>query len=188
MEWQHGAPIELGDLIGVWFAVQVGAFRGQPEKAWVEQAGERLVYEPFEDGLARWYAGVRQDVASTRERWDELMALTGFEDAFVVQLRNGRRELMASADEVVVHQAEPKIVRADMTGTWHIAIAKYYGTVPSRDVASLLFKAAHWGVRSVELSGQTTYMSRSVLDLADAEMLLEEIRAEGFVNATIVQE
>ena len=188
MEWQHGAPIELGDLIGVWFAVQVGAFRGQPEKAWVEQAGERLVYEPFEDGLARWYAGVRQDVASTRERWDELMALTGFEDAFVVQLRNGRRELMASADEVVVHQAEPKIVRADMTGTWHIAIAKYYGTVPSRDVASLLFKAAHWGVRSVELSGQTTYMSRSVLDLADAEMLLKEIRAEGFVNATIVQE
>ena len=32
MEWQHGAPIELGDLIGVWFAVQVGAFGDSPRK------------------------------------------------------------------------------------------------------------------------------------------------------------
>ena len=55
----------------------------------MEKAGERLVFEPFADGLARWYAGVRQDEASTWERWNELRNLSGFEDAFVVQLRNG---------------------------------------------------------------------------------------------------
>ena len=55
-------------------------------------------------------------------------------------------------------------------------IARYYGTVPSKDVASLLFKAADWGVRSVELFGQTTYFSRTVQDLAEAERLLKEFR------------
>ena len=32
VNWEHGAPIVLGDLMGSWFAVQVGAFRGQPRK------------------------------------------------------------------------------------------------------------------------------------------------------------
>ena len=213
VNWEHGAPIELGDLMGSWFAVQVGAFRGQPEKDWVEKAGERLVFEPFADGLARWYAGVRQDEASTWERWNELRNLSGFEDAFVVQLRNGGRELMAAAEEdaapqarsnpsvaestapqqpqesqAAVKEAKSRIGKTQRTGSWHIDIAKYYGTVPSRDVAALLFKAADWGVSSVELLGQTTYMSRSIDDLADAEILLTKIQSEGFVNATIVEE
>ena len=213
VNWEHGAPIELGDLMGSWFAVQVGAFRGQPERDWVEKAGERLVYEPFDDGLARWYAGVRQDEASTWERWNELRNLTGFEDAFVVQLRNGGRELMVAAEAVANPQAssdpsvaestepqqpqksqaaaqksKPTFGKTQRTGSWHIDIAKYYGTVPSRDVAALLFKAADWGVSSVELLGQTTYMSRSVDDLTDAETLLAKVQSEGFVNATIVEE
>jgi hypothetical protein len=71
---------------------------------------------------------------------------------------------------------------------WHIDIAKYYGTVPSRDVATLLFKAADWGVRSVQLFGQTTYFTRSFNDLGEAERLLEGIQSEGFLNATLVEE
>ena len=80
------------------------------------------------------------------------------------------------------------MVNAGETVTWHVDIAKYYGTVPSKDVASLLFKAADWGVRSVQLFGQTTYFTRSMDDLGEAERLLAAIRSEGFTNATLVQE
>ena len=234
--WSHGAPVALGDLRGTWYAVQVGAFRGVPEKEWIEQAGERLIYEPFPDGLARWYAGVRQDRASSESKKEELLAFDAFADAFVVRLRNGVREVMrpgeTEAEDVPLSpespaltdvneeleraedptaltgenqpgvtpgqtvpetQASPALVASSINTSptvtmWHIDIAKYYGTVPSRDVATLLFKAADWGVRSVQLFGQTTYFTRSFNDLGEAERLLEGIQSEGFLNATLVEE
>ena len=230
--WSHGAPVALGNLRGTWYAVQVGAFRGTPEKEWIEQAGERLIYEPFPDGLARWYAGVRQDMQASKSRKDELQEYDAFADAFVVRLRDGVREVVTpeevnreegaletvdAAPEVAVTsaseenaesdtsdeesetlervetKASPALVASDVvdageTATWHVDIAKYYGTVPSKDVASLLFKAADWGVRSVQLFGQTTYFTRSMDDLGEAERLLAAIRSEGFTNATLVQE
>ncbi|MGB1099815.1 MAG: hypothetical protein ACPGYS_02785 [Flavobacteriales bacterium] len=230
--WSHGAPVALGNLRGTWYAVQVGAFRGTPEKEWIEQAGERLIYEPFPDGLARWYAGVRQDRLASTSRKEELQEYDAFADAFVVRLRDGVREVVtpeevsreeyaletldaapeaaaSSASEEnaeletsdeesetfgrVETQASPALVASDVvdageTATWHVDIAKYYGTVPSKDVASLLFKAADWGVRSVQLFGQTTYFTRSMDDFGEAERLLAAIRSEGFTNATLVQE
>ena len=259
--WSHGAPVALGNLRGTWYAVQVGAFRGTPDKEWIEQAGERLIYEPFPDGLARWYAGVRQDRQASVSRKEELQEYNAFADAFVVRLRDGVREVMtpeevgreedslawtqsqtqgqaaqdnrlpsttsdlepessensdaapevgaslgseenaelerseeeSEALERVETQASPALAASGMvdageTATWHVDIAKYYGTVPAKDVASLLFKAADWGVRSVQLFGQTTYFTRSMDDLAEAERLLAAIRAEGFINATLVQE
>ena len=92
--WSHGAPVALGNLRGTWYAVQVGAFRGTPEKEWIEQAGERLIYEPFPDGLARWYAGVRQDRQASVSRKEELQEYNAFADAFVVRLRDGVREVV----------------------------------------------------------------------------------------------
>jgi hypothetical protein len=242
--------------MGTWYAVQVGAFRGAPQKEWIEQAGERLVYEPFPDGLARWYAGVRQDHASAKARWEELRQFAPFTDAFVVRLRNGEREVIRpgenpdEAAEVEMAQAETQgapspsaqedvqdagdasareesggdavgvpneadaasqrsaqditrpaetVPSAEVGATlafpspsvavsWHIDISRYYGTVPSSDVAALLFKAADWGVRSVELFGQTTYSSRSYTDLAEAERVLADVKREGFVNAKLVKE
>ena len=262
--WEHGAPVELGNLLGTWYAVQVGAFRGQPKKEWIEKAGERLVYEPFPDGLARWYAGVRQDEASAWERWEELKSFEPFADAFVVRLRNGEREVIRPGEPEgaaeAVAEGDSEVTR-DLTGDsledtdprkpqtengletaptalenpalestglaqteaarpeedpvpaesqiavasaeigaslaqaselepsrWHIDISKYYGTVPSKDVAALLIRAADWGVRSVELFGQTTYSTRSFEDLAEAERVLEEVRREGFTHAQLVKE
>jgi len=281
--WKHGAPVELGNLIGTWYAVQVGAFRGEPEKEWIEMAGERLVYEPFPDGLARWYAGVRQDEGSARNRQQELVNFAPFQDAFVVRLRNGEREVIRPGEdnssgeesdaelaghavpEDAVHVSEARTElrqaletgpgqasdsegdseetrrgegttqgagtygageaagessdvaiaedertpaeaypsreraaalalqaanspSADRPSSWHIDIAKYYGTVPSKDVASLLFRAADWGVKSVEIFGQTTYYSKSFNDLGQAEEVLESVRREGFLNARLVKE
>jgi len=254
--WEHGAPVELGNLMGTWYAVQVGAFRGAPQKEWIEQAGERLVYEPFPDGLARWYAGVRQDHASAKARWEELRQFAPFADAFVVRLRNGQREVIRPGDnpddasvieladgtlqgdvatsaknnaeeapgedvpdesgkggDGIRNEANASSVQSDVNvrqpaeampsaevgaslalpsrgvaAAWHIDISRYYGTVPSRDVAALLFKAADWGVRSVELFGQTTYFSRTFTDLGEAERVLAEVKREGFVNAKLVKE
>ena len=68
---------------------------------------------------------------------------------------------------------------------WHVAIATYSGNVPSNEVAAFLINSAEWGVRSVELFGQTTYFSRSFVDLKDAQEMLSSIQSEGFSQARI---
>ena len=68
---------------------------------------------------------------------------------------------------------------------WHVAIATYSGNVPSNEVAAFLINSAEWGVRSVELFGQTTYFSRSFVDLKDAQEMLSSVQSEGFSQARI---
>jgi hypothetical protein len=68
---------------------------------------------------------------------------------------------------------------------WHVVIATYNGKVPSNEVAAFLINSAEWGVRSVELFGQTTYSSRSFVDLKDAQEMLTNIQSEGFDQARI---
>ena len=68
---------------------------------------------------------------------------------------------------------------------WHVAIATYSGNVPSNEVAAFLINSAEWGVRSVELFGQTTYFSRSFVDLKDAQEMLSSVKSEGFSQARI---
>ena len=72
--------------------------------------------------------------------------------------------------------------------SWHIDISKYYGTVPSSHVATLLFRSADWGVRSWTMRGQTTYYTKSFDDLQEAQAVLEEVRREGFINAELVED
>lgn len=226
-EWLHGAPVELGNLAGTWYAVQVGAFRGLPTSDWVDMAGEQLVFEKFEDGLARWYAGVRASRVKASDRLAELKQLAPFQDAFLVQLSGGERVVLGpdepfveesklnvngfapaqtaetKQEEVVNTQTEepPKPSRAEAVAfpqesptqqqtsalTWHIDIARYFGRVPSAEVAVLLLRSRDWGVRSVEVMGQTTYFSRSFEDLAEARAILEETFREGFVDAVLVE-
>ena len=68
---------------------------------------------------------------------------------------------------------------------WHVVIATYDGRVPSNEVAAFLINSAEWGVRSVELFGQTSYFSRSFVDLKDAQEMLANVQAEGFAQARI---
>ena len=68
---------------------------------------------------------------------------------------------------------------------WHVAIATYNGQVPANEVAAFLIKSAEWGVRSVELFGQTTYYSRSFVDLKEAQQMLMDVQSEGFAQAQI---
>ena len=229
-KWLFGAPVELGNLVGTWYAVQVGAFRGLPKADWIDMAGEQLVFEKFEDGLARWYAGVRASREKASGRLAELKQLAPFQDAFLVQLSGGERLVLGPDEPVVQKEADPnatrnapaqpseteqeemanpqavtlpEMVRTETAAspqespvkrkkttpsTWHIDIARYFGRVPSGEVAVLLLRSRDWGVRSVEVMGQTTYFSRSFVDLAEAKAILEETFKEGFVDAVLVEE
>lgn len=209
--WVHGRPVELGELVGSWYAVQVGAFRGEPEKPWVESAGERLVFEAFEDGLKRWYAGVREDRSLAEARLAELRSRPDFADAFLVRLSEGRREPATPTNVSEARNAgeetatagpeahptssqstavaDPRRVRVnDASVTWHVDIAKYFGTVPAGEVAVLLLRSGDWGVRNWTLQGQTTYFTRSFDNLEEATRVLEEIQSEGFVGAELVRD
>jgi hypothetical protein len=193
-------------------------------------AGEQLVFEKFEDGLARWYAGVRASREKASGRLAELKQLAPFQDAFLVQLSGGERLVLGPDESVVQKEADPnatrnataqaseteqeemanpqavtlpEMVRTETAAspqespvkrkkttpsTWHIDIARYFGRVPSGEVAVLLLRSRDWGVRSVEVMGQTTYFSRSFVDLAEAKAILEEAFKEGFVDAVLVED
>ena len=87
------------------------------------------------------------------------------------------------ADQVMDANEPPEDSKSSTL--WHVAIAKYNSTVPSDEVAAFLIKSAEWGVRSVELVGQTTYYSRSFVDLKEAQEMLFNVQAEGFSQARI---
>lgn len=205
-EWPHGEPVPLGELSGTWFAVQLGAFRGSPDSQWIESAGERLVFETFDDGLSRWYSAVHQNREVVRRALTKFRQLPDFSDAFMVVLRDGQREAIRSMDDEMTYQGSVPLPEASPmpTGddaaptasvspttagmTWRVDIAKYFGTVPGQDVAVLLLRSADWGVKSWTVKGQTTYCSRSFSDWEEAQLVLAEVRKEGFDGATLVQE
>ncbi|MDA0902723.1 MAG: hypothetical protein O3B70_00135 [Bacteroidetes bacterium] len=207
-EWPHGEPVPLGELQGTWFAVQLGAFRGFPKSDWIELAGERLVFERFDDGLSRWYAAVHESREFVRGAWTRFRQQAQFSDAFMVVLREGQREAIGVMDDEMTYQGnaplegknpasypgEDEVVekKEDFPKTenitWRVDIAKYFGTVPGQEVAVLLLRSADWGVRSWTVKGQTTYCSRSFSDWEEAQLILAEVRQEGFEGATLVQE
>jgi hypothetical protein len=184
----------------------LGAFRGSPDSHWIESAGERLVFESFDDGLSRWYAAVNQNREVVRSAWTRFRQRPDFSDAFMVVLRDGRRESIRSMDDEMTYQGSVPLPEASPmpTGddaaptasvsptnegmTWRVDIAKYFGTVPGQDVAVLLLRSADWGVKSWTVKGQTTYCSRSFSDWEEAQLVLAEVRKEGFDGATLVQE
>ncbi|MEY3009974.1 MAG: hypothetical protein RLZZ314_616 [Bacteroidota bacterium] len=207
-DWPHGEPVPIGELRGTWFAVQLGAFRGSPDSHWIESAGERLVFESFDDGLSRWYAAVNQNREVVRSAWTRFRQRPDFSDAFMVVLRDGRRESMRSMDDEMTYQGTaPHLDSSHLSTvehvgaaptasvsftpegiTWRVDIAKYFGTVPGQDVAVLLLRSADWGVKSWTVKGQTTYCSRSFSDWEEAQQVLEDVRQEGFEGATLVQD
>ena len=95
---------------------------------------------------------------------------------------------MVRTETVALPQESPVKRKKTTPSSWHIDIARYFGRVPSGEVAVLLLRSRDWGVRSVEVMGQTTYFSRSFVDLAKAKAILEETFKEGFVDAVLVEE
>ena len=83
-----------------------------------------------------------------------------------------------------VEDGQPQMAPSVAT-MWHVAIQTYNDGVPAHEVAAFLINSAEWGVRSVELFGQTTYYSRSFIDLKQAQTMLEDIRSEGFTQAKV---
>ena len=98
-----------------------------------------------------------------------------------------RRSPDVSANPIGGVLSQPGESQAEQTTPtlWHVAIATYNGQVPANEVAAFLIKSAEWGVRSVELFGQTTYYSRSFVDLKEAQQMLMDVQSEGFAQAQI---
>ena len=80
----------IGESAWAWYAVQVGAFRGTPEKGGLNKPVKTHL-RAVPRRIGNWYAGVRQDMQASTSRKDELQEFDAFADAFVVRVRDGVR-------------------------------------------------------------------------------------------------
>ena len=78
-------------LPGIWYAIQIGAFSGNPDEATIEIANGNLFYELLDSGLKRWYTEVNRSVEIEFEMLPRLIERGARKDAFIVKLENGER-------------------------------------------------------------------------------------------------
>lgn len=94
-------PEVIADLI---FRVQVGAFRGELSEDIFGAAGE-IIAVPGDDGLTRYVTQAYTDMQAAIDRKTELLT-KGYEGAFIVAYRKGKRITLAEAGMTVTDPAK----------------------------------------------------------------------------------
>ncbi|PCJ81385.1 MAG: hypothetical protein COA49_04615 [Bacteroidetes bacterium] len=159
-------------LQGVWYGVQIGAFKGESDKLTNQIAEGELYSELLDNGISRWYAAVDKDINNAYKELPNLIARGARSDAFVVKLVDGKRVAIVHSSPITD------------SITYRVKIVSFKNNVSAIDAAALLHLGSLITVRSVELGGEKIYFS-SKSSLSEAEKVLELAKEEGFINAEI---
>lgn len=178
-----GAGDDSRDVI---MRVQLGAFRNKLSKNIF--AGIRdLVVIQGDDGLTRYYTGTFKEINPAAEH-RVAMLLKGFEGAFLVAFREGKRITMKEAGARVTGAEDlrtrptPGSVARDKV-RYRVQVATFAGNVPMETMDKLL------GLGEVEpISGESTvrYYYGSFVERREAQDALEAIKLKGFTDAFVV--
>lgn len=178
-----GAGDDSRDVI---IRVQLGAFRNKLSKNIFAGINDLVVIKG-DDGLTRYYTGSFKQVnPAAQHRVD--MLLKGFEGAFLVAFREGKRISMKEAGARVTGTEDlrtrptPGSVARDKV-RYRVQVATFAGNVPMDMMDRLL------GLGDLEplTAEQTTrYLYGSFVGRREAEDALQAIKAKGFADAFIV--
>ena len=175
-------------LTGTWYAVQIGAFSGEPSQPMLTMTQGNLFYEVLSDGLKRWYTEASRSVDQTLEMLPVLIERGAREDAFIVKLENGKRTKIIAMNSVardrVDIQATVTEAPVSSVAFYRVRIASFVNSIPAVEAAALLHLGTLVTVRSIEIAGEKVYFT-SKLPLEEAERAFELSVQEGFKNARI---
>jgi hypothetical protein len=175
-------------LPGIWYAVQIGAFSGEPSQPMLTMTQGNLFYEVLSDGLKRWYTEANRSLDQTLEKLPILIQRGARTDAFVVRLEDGKRmKIMAMnsvARERVDAQPTETQVAVASVAFYRVRIASFVNSIPAIEAAALLHLGTLVTVRSIEIAGAKVYFT-SKLPLDEAERAYDLAVEEGFKNARI---
>jgi tetratricopeptide (TPR) repeat protein len=175
-------------LTGIWYAVQIGVFSGEPSQPMLTMTQGNLFYEVLSDGLKRWYTEASRSVDQTLEMLPILIQRGARTDAFIVQLEDGKRMKIIAMNTVaresgVVQPTETEVADAPVA-FYRVRIASFVNSIPAIEAAALLHLGTLVTVRSIEIAGEKVYFT-SKLPLDEAERAYDLAVQEGFNNARI---
>lgn len=184
------------------FSVQVGAFRGVPDREALASLGTLTREDAGRDGWLRLFSGRFGTQEQARVHREELRA-KGRADAFIVVYVNGRRIPLSEASTTAVsplpgsnggaavNPAVPAVpdpaVTSASPGGWSVELGVFTSTIPVRLANVILDAPLEWGISSSRSDGRTTYRTAFVEE-GVARTWLGESRRLGFSNARLVRE
>ena len=199
------------DVQGRVYSVQVGAFRGVPDRRALSTLGTLTREDAGSDGWLRLFSGRFETEEEARAHLASLKQ-DGRTDAFVVVYINGRRipllqasttatggldvvnrPVAPSRDEEPVESdggvAPLENADADQDSSvpqWRVELGEYTSTIPVRLANAILDAPLEWEVRSRRDGGVTRYITRFTEEVGQAERWLAEAKAMGFSRARLM--
>ena len=175
-------------LTGIWYAVQIGAFSGEPSQPMISMTRGNLFYETLSDGLKRWYTEASRSVDQTLEMLPILIERGAREDAFIVKLENGKRMKIIAMNAVAPNRVDvpptDPVASVPSVAFYRVRIASFVNAIPALEAAALLRLGTLVTVRSIEIAGEKVYFT-SKLRLEEAERAYDLSVKEGFENSRI---
>ncbi len=167
--------------------VQLGAFRNKLSRNIFSEINDLVVIQG-DDGLTRYYTGTFGDVNKAAAHKVSMLT-KGFEGAFLVAFREGRRITMKEAGAVL---SGPEDLRTMPSGAvnksllrYKVQVATYVGNVPMETMGALIEMG---DITPVTSSDAVRYFYGSFKDRASAEEARKAIRIKGFEDAFVVGE
>ena len=199
------------DVQGRVYSVQVGAFRGVPDRRALSTLGTLTREDAGSDGWLRLFSGRFETETEARAHLSALKQ-EGRADAFVVVYINGRRIPLLQASttatgglDVVNRPVAPSrderpaafdsgFALLDNAGAdpdsslpqWRVELGEYTSTIPVRLANAILDAPLEWEVRSRRDGGVTRYITRFSQEKGQAERWLAEAKAMGFSRARLL--
>ncbi len=172
--------------------VQLGAFREKLSKNIFIGINDLVVIKG-EDGLTRYYTGSFTDVNKAATHKVQ-MILKGFDGAFLVAFRSGKRVSMAEAgaklsgpedlSKLPVNSIDKEKVR------YRVQVGSFLGNVPMDTMEKILMLAEPAGggtdVEAYTDAQGVRYLCGSFIDRASAEAVRANLADKGFADAFVV--
>lgn len=167
--------------------VQLGAFRNRLSENIFRDVPD-LVTIKGDDGLTRYYTGAFRDVnmaAAHKVR----MLLKGFEGAFLVAFREGKRVSISEAGAQLTGPEDLRNLPASSINKelvrFRIQVGSFVGNVPMETMTKLIDMG---DVTPLTSAGAVRYFYGSFKDRASAEDAVKAVRAKNFPDAFVVGE
>lgn len=165
--------------------VQLGAFRRRMEENIFKDVND-LVTVTGDDGLTRYYTGSFTDM-NQAARHKVQMLLNGYEGAFLVAFRDGKRISLTEAGAATTGPEDLKSIPAaninkDML-RYRVQVATFAGNVPVADMGPILDIG---DVEPVSDEGSVRYFHGSFKTRAEADKAVQRIQKKGFKDAFVV--
>ncbi len=165
--------------------VQLGAYRRKLADDIFKDVPD-LVTVSGDDGLTRYYSGSFKDMNEAARHKVQLL-LQGFEGAFLVAFRDGKR---ISLKEAGAETTGPEDLRSIPSGSinkdllrYRVQVATFAGNVPVNDMGPILEIGE---VEPITDSGSVRYFHGSFKTRKEAEKALGNVQAKGFKDAFVV--